>query len=226
MLDMINGRLIITEKLYIYMKKNDYANAMRLFMKGANINPKVPKEYSMNHEGVAKWYFDVGRAFIYSQPEKAVQLFEKSLEIRERIFDNDNINVALSHDNIGYTLGINHLDFDRSIDHLAKGKQIFESMELIQLSANSHDNYGIRLHLIVCEDCLSHWYYQKQNYQRVFDYSMDALRIYRFDQDKRTTEIIGRLSVNQMNVEHVDEDTNRDDQYVEEGINPNDRRVD
>ena len=122
---------------------------MRLFIKGANINPKVPKESSMNDEGAAKWYFVMDGTFIYSEPEKAVQLFEKSLQIRERTFDNDNINVALSYHNIGYTLGINNLDFDRSIDHLAKRKQIFENTKLIQPSANSHDHYGIRLYSIV-----------------------------------------------------------------------------
>jgi tetratricopeptide (TPR) repeat protein len=125
----------------IYLKKNDYENAMTFGMKAVNINPKISEKYSTDEEGAAQWYFDTGAGLMKQEPQKSFELIEKSLEIRQKLFNSDNVNIAFCHQNIGAIHQSYKSNFDKSIEHYQKAIEIY-SKHLLDENKESSQYQG------------------------------------------------------------------------------------
>ncbi|CAF1358340.1 unnamed protein product [Didymodactylos carnosus] len=99
--DNINDIETISKALGMaYLFRSDHDNAFVFFMKAININKKTCQ--LLDNEKEAQCYYNMGIELFEKDPDNALTLLKKSLEIQQRILKSDDAKIGLCHHDIGW----------------------------------------------------------------------------------------------------------------------------
>ncbi|CAF4291243.1 unnamed protein product, partial [Rotaria sordida] len=161
----------------IYTKQSDYDSAFNFKMKALSIDKKTC--HLTEKEKETQCYFDLGAELCFTQPDKALEFINKSLEIRLEILPEDHVTIGFDHCTIGIAYQ-NKSMLDEAIEHYKKAILICEKhlLDEEEYQFNVREVYGL------CHSAIAGIYTVQDDYDSAFNFKMKALTI-----DKKTCHL-------------------------------------
>ncbi|CAF4240161.1 unnamed protein product, partial [Rotaria sordida] len=130
-------------------------------------------------EKEAQWYYDLGYTLVATNPDKALEFTNKSLEIRLEILPEDHVTIGFCHHDIGVAYA-NKSMFDEAIKHYKEAIEIYEKhlFDEEEYQFNVREVYGL------CHSNIAGIYTKQDDYDSAFNFKMKALSI-----DKKTCHL-------------------------------------
>ncbi|CAF4130216.1 unnamed protein product, partial [Rotaria sordida] len=126
----------------IYTKQNNYDEILYFKMKALSIDEKTC--YLTEKEKETQCYYDLGYTLVATNPDKALEFTNKSLEIRLEILPEDHATIGFCHQNIGAAYE-NKSMYNEAIEYAIKSLEIRDKiLPLICIeTAESHSTLAL-----------------------------------------------------------------------------------
>lgn len=174
----------------ISLKRNDIDQAFNFRVESLIVNKETC--HLSTKENEAQCYFNIALVLSDTHVDKNLEFYIKSLEIRQEILPEDNINIAFCHGNIGYFYKKKCM-FDAAIEHWKKAIGIYEknfshpyakTLQLVSYSniaaiyscQNKYDDaFAFRMKILNFDEKYFHLTEQEKEAQCYFDIGEDLI---------------------------------------------------
>ncbi|CAF1435592.1 unnamed protein product, partial [Rotaria sordida] len=160
-----------------YLHNNNFDEAFNLRMNALTTDDTT--HHLAPREKEAQCYFDLGYELLGTNPDKALEFTNKSLEIRLEILPEDHVAIGFCYQDIG-TAYENKSMFDEAIKHYKEAIEIYEQhlFDEEEYQFNVREVYGL------CHSNIAGIYTKQGGYDSAFNFKMIALTI-----DKKTCHL-------------------------------------